>query len=434
MLSFLNSSLYRTKPINDDTSSNTSSNTSSKNKHTNSCYNSSITSYTLESSKHEIKLHNTPPVFEPLKKKNNIKVAFSNESIDKLSSAFSIFFNNEDIKEFNNVVVCIIDVVGFSKWCSNQVPNQVVKVMKNYNTHINNMIEKYQSLTKVELVGDYCMVVGGLDETINRQLCMLDAIQFSTDLLKNIGDIQKLFMNKSIGIRIGIHISNVIGVLFNNPLRFQVYGNDVNICKRLENSAIKNTFHVSLKTILSIDVDSNLSIQIDSNGYRDDCIRDTLIENEYKGVGLQTSFIFHVKKNEILMFSETKSIINKYLQVTSFNSSRKFIPIVGDIQHVFEEMYSFFWEHLVFIILNKDTLKTFTEQLFQFRIWEKNRNSQNILLICDTSIIENHDILKDLCLFIPISEKKDEVMIKIEQLITLNSNLNQQRLSIDLQT
>lgn len=425
MLSYLNSSLYRTNSHNNDTCSNTSTNY----KYSIDSNDSSVTSFTLESSDHEIKLHKNPPVFEPKSKSDkNIKVRFSSESIDNLSTAFSIFFNNEDIKEFNNVVICIIDIVGFSKWCSNQVPNQIVKVMKNYNAHIINLIKKYKSLMKVELVGDYCMVVGGLDETINRQLCILDTIQFATELLRNIVDIQKIFMNKSIGVRIGIHISNVIGVLFNNPLRFQLYSNDVNICKRLENSAIKNTLHISLKTILSIQSHNNFDCPYE------DCIRDTLSENEYKGVGFQPSFIFHVKKKDIMIFSETKSILNKYLQVVSFNSSRNYIPIVGDMQHIFDEMYSFFWEHIIFIILNRETLKSFTDQLFQFRIWEKNRNSQNILVICDTSLVENDDILKDLCIFLPISEKKDEVMVKIEQLITLNSNLKQQRSSLDLQT
>lgn len=419
MLSYLNSSLYRTKVYNDETCSNTSSN------HDRSSFESrdsseTVTSITYESTDNEVKLHKSPPVFDPFKSSDGC----SNESIDNL---FTSSNNKEDIKEFNNVVICIIDIVGFSKWCSNQIPNQIVKVMKKYNSHIGNTIDKYKSLTKVELVGDYCMVVGGLDETINRHLCILETIRFSTELLRKIGIIQKIFMNKSIGVRIGIHISNVIGVIFNNPFRFQLYSNDVNICKKLQNSAIKNTLHISLKTILSIQIDNYKE-------YDDDCIRDTLNENEYKGVGFQPSFIFHVKKKDILIFSETKSILNRYLQVVSFNSSRNYIPIVGDIQHTFVDMYSFFWEHVIFIILNKDTLKKFTDQLFQFRIWEKNRSSQNILVICDTSLLGNDDILKDLCVFVPISEKKDEVMVKIEQLITLNSNLKQQRSSLDLET
>ena len=362
-------------------------------------------------------MHKSPPVFDPSKPPD------IRESIDDLLTALN---DKGDVKEFNNVVICIIDIVGFSKWCSNQIPNQIAKVMRKYNSHIGNIIEKYKSLTKVELVGDYCMVVGGLNETIDRHLCVLETIQFSTELLRKIDIIQKIFMNNSIGVRIGIHISNVIGIIFTNPFRFQLYSNDINICKKLQNSAIKNTLHISLKTILSI--------QVEYDEYDDNCIRDTLNENEYKGVGFQPSFIFHVKKKDILIFSETKSILNKYLQVVSFNSSRNYIPIVGDIEYTFTEMYSFFWEHVIFIILNKDTLKNFTDQLFQFRIWEKNRSSQNILVICDVTLLENDDILKDLCIFVPISEKKDEVMVKIEQLITLNSNLKQSRSSLDLQT
>lgn len=418
MLSYLNSSLYRTKVHNVETCSNTSSNYDSSS-FVSKDSSETETSLTHESTDNEYNLHKSPPVFDPSKSFDRC----SNESIDNLLTTLN---SKEDVKEFNNVVICIINIVGFSKWCSNQIPYQIVKVMKKYNSHIGNTINKFNSLTKVELVGDHCMIVGGLDETLDRNLCILETIQFSTELLRKMKIIHKIFMNNSIGVRIGIHISNVIGVIFNNPFRFQLYSNDVNICKRLQNSAIKNTLHISLKTISSI--------QIDNKEYDDDCIRDTLNDNEYKGVGFQPSYIFHVIIKDILIFSETKSILNRYLQVVSFNSSRNYIPIVGDIQHTFDDMYSFFWEHVIFIILNKQTLKKFTDQLLQFRVWEKNRNSQNILVICDTSSLENDDILKDLCIFVPISDKKDEVMVKIEQLITLNSNLKQKRSSFDLET
>ena len=117
--------------------------------------------------------------------------------------------------------------------------------MSEYNVYLSKVIDKYKSLTKIELVGDCCMV--GLTDNISKNESTLEIIRFAVNVLQNLNEIHKIFTDKHIGLRIGIHISNVFGIMMSNPRRFQLYGNDINVCSRLNLSTIKNTIHISLK-------------------------------------------------------------------------------------------------------------------------------------------------------------------------------------------
>ena len=73
------------------------------------------------------------------------------------------------------------------------------------------------------------MVVGchSNEESANDTNCFT-CIKFAIDLLSHIDTIKKLFRYKYIGLRIGIHLSDVIGLYLDNPKKYQMYGNDIN--------------------------------------------------------------------------------------------------------------------------------------------------------------------------------------------------------------
>ena len=201
-----------------------------------------------------------------------------------------------------NVCICMIDIVGFSSWCSNHIPHVIAKSMIEYNALMCKTIERYYSLKKIELVGDCCMILSGTMDVDYKYSC-LNTIRFAVDILDQLHEIRNIFKSKYIGVRIGIHLSDVIGVYIENPDKYQMFGNDINICSRLESSAKSNTIHISEKTLMCVQ-DLCKSIC----GPCRKCVKGECIKQSYKGVGTKTSYIYYLKSEKaLLLYFDSKS-------------------------------------------------------------------------------------------------------------------------------
>lgn len=220
----------------------------------------------------------------------------------RLSTNFFDFAEKSNVKQeydiMNNVCICMIDIYMFSSWCSNQTPNIIATTMIEYNKLICNTIKKYKNLKKIELVGDSCMIVSGYHNSMDYKSNCLESIRFAVDILKQAKNIQNIFKSKYIGIRIGIHLSDVIGVYIEDPNKYQLFGNDINICSRLESSTKPNTMHISEKTLMVVqDMCNNVC------GPCTKCIKGDCIKQEYKGVGTKTSYIYYLKIEKALFIN-----------------------------------------------------------------------------------------------------------------------------------
>ena len=200
-----------------------------------------------------------------------------------------------------NVCICMIDIVGFSSWCSNHLPNVIAKAMVDYNDWIGNFVEQYESVSKIELVGDSCMLLSGKatdqSETLTESYLTdsyLSMIRMAMDLLEDIESLRNIFKSSKIGIRIGIHVSDVIGIYLKNPYKYQMFGNDINVCSRLERSSIPNTIHISEKTLMCVQNACNTSCGLCSRS-----VKGGVVYQNYKGVGFKTSYQLFLKKNKI---------------------------------------------------------------------------------------------------------------------------------------
>ena len=226
---------------------------------------------------------------------------------DEIKTIPSIISPKSEIVKYdvmNNVCLCMIDIVGFSAWCSNQIPYVIAKSMLDYNAFICNSIKKYEHLKKIELVGDSCMIISGYNENSNYKHNCLNCIRFAVDMIKNVTIIQNIFKSKYIGIRIGVHLSDVIGVYVDEPQKYQMFGNDINICSRLESSTKPNTLHISEKTLMVVqEMCSGQCGQCGKCGKCGPCttcVKGDCIKQEYKGVGTKTSYIYYLKKDKPL--------------------------------------------------------------------------------------------------------------------------------------
>lgn len=291
----------------------------------------------------------------------------------------------DELIEVKQATICMIDICGFSKWCVNRVPNQIVTTMNKYNEFINRLVEQHEGLTKIELVGDCCMVVGGMCSRMDRQLCTQMVVRFSASILQSLNTIRKIFNDMHVGLRIGIHMADVYGIMLKNPRRFQLYSNDINVCSRLESSAIRNTIHISLKTVLS-----NEALMTEFN---DVYVMSPLTEQEYKGVGHVSSHTLHVRRNEILWFDTTLCSIHGHMrEATEFTNAY----VINDIPCLFQKMYSFFWNMVIIHCSSQHTLDTIQHELIAFREWERDREPQMIVVV--TELISKSDhVLSDMC-------------------------------------
>lgn len=358
----------------------------------------------------------------------SIKTVNKNESRRKsmqIDTTFDSSFEDNEHVEIKNATVCIIDICGFSRWCSNQIPYNIVHVMSKYNSFLSKTIDKY-SLTKIELVGDSCMIVGGLIDDTSKTECTLKTIGFAVNILQNIEKIQAIFTDKHIGLRIGIHVSNVFGIMMANPRRFQLYGNDINVCSRLESSALKNTAHISLKTIMATKGLGDFIC-----GPRAHCVRSTLLNEEHKGVGRQQSFIFHVKKRELLWYHNVnmklEQILKKFNEVEVKNTK-----VIHDIPSISESMYSFFWDHVIIFIDEKKMLDEMTTLINDFRLWEKRRLSQNVTVVISSDL--NSACFQDLCTVVTFDTEQsvDFLSTTLKKIIEENRNIDESRSALEL--
>jgi class 3 adenylate cyclase len=229
----------------------------------------------------------------------------------KNNSKTSIEIDDDNLKYdlLTNVCICMIDIVGFSSWCSNHLPNVIARAMVEYNDWIGKFVEKYDCVNKIELVGDSCMLVSGTVTKTGESLTdsYLSMIRMAVDLLEDLVSFRNIFKSPKIGIRIGIHVSDVIGIYLNNPYKYQMFGNDINVCSRLENSSIPNTIHISEKTLMCVQNACNTSC-----GPCSRCVKGCVIYQNYKGVGFKTSYQLFLKKKEICILN-TNALFTKYI-------------------------------------------------------------------------------------------------------------------------
>jgi class 3 adenylate cyclase len=197
----------------------------------------------------------------------------------------------KDYDAMKNCCVCMIDIVGFSSWCKYRKPHEIATSMILYNELISSLICKYTNIVKIELVGDCCMLI--CIDPCTRTNCST-MILFGIDMILCMQkDINRIFVSNKIGVRIGIHLSDLIGIYIDDPLKYQLFGNDINICSRLESSTICNTLHISHKTIK----------YVNEKVYNSTCIKGPLIQQQYKGVGIKSSHILFLKKNKNLLIN-----------------------------------------------------------------------------------------------------------------------------------
>ena len=141
-------------------------------------------------------------------------------------------------RRHDNVAILFCDVAGFTQYCNQHPPEEVL-------SHLQNMVEHFEDLTlkhgleKIKTIGDAFMATAGLltpaeNPTLNSVKCGLDMIAGLDHL------------NSPWKVRVGIHIGPVMaGVVGRRTFVFDVWGDTVNTAERIEGNGIPGRVTVS---------------------------------------------------------------------------------------------------------------------------------------------------------------------------------------------
>lgn len=268
--------------------------------------------------------------------------------------------------EYNDVSICLIDIVNFSKWCRRYSAKDVVKSMTLYNTLINKHLEEFDSLTKIELVGDSCLIVGGMDR-LNEESTrthVRDMILFCKRLLQSNMKVD-VFESELVSLRIGIHIGDVFGTFMENPFKFQMYGNHINTTSRLESSSFPGVIHVSDK-VMSI-LRKHPTMEALDYGIT--------TTKQFKGTGEIDCAYLTIVSHSVLVIDDMKCrqcIISQHLR------TNRDVEFCSDFELGIEMLKSQIYD---IVVIGFEHPNKFVEKLRTFRVWETTHRAhmQNII-------------------------------------------------------
>lgn len=145
-------------------------------------------------------------------------------------------------KRVDDVCILFSDIVKYSELCNKQDTHSVLVMLDDIYKKYDEKLEKYESLQKIENIGDCYFVTSLLDKHYDKRLDtsgLEDVINFANSIIR-------LANLKDLDVRVGIHYGSVsVGIIGKNIPRFAVVGKNVNVAARLESTCDTNKVQIS---------------------------------------------------------------------------------------------------------------------------------------------------------------------------------------------
>lgn len=148
---------------------------------------------------------------------------------------------------FPDVTVLFADIVGFTKLSAHVAPRDLVIVLNEIFSTLDQLAEKH-GLEKIKTLGDAYMVVGGLPTPRPDHA---EAIaEMALDIQREIAPFFKLERDdKPLRVRVGIHTGPVVaGVIGTRKFSYDLWGDTVNTASRMESHGLGGRIQVSVTT------------------------------------------------------------------------------------------------------------------------------------------------------------------------------------------
>eukprot|EP00934_Nitzschia_sp_Nitz4_P003459 Nitzschia sp. Nitz4//scaffold506_size4488//37//3349//NITZ4_009244-RA/size4488-snap-gene-0.0-mRNA-1//-1//CDS//3329553613//3449//frame0 len=152
---------------------------------------------------------------------------------------------------FLECTVMFADIAGFTAWSSMREPSQVFTILETLYGAFD-QIAKTRKVLKVETVGDCYVAASGIPDYRRDHAVVM--VRFARDILAKMVSLTKE-LEVSLGpdtgdlsLRIGVHSGPVTGgVLRGERSRFQLFGDTMNVCSRVESTGTAGRIQLSVE-------------------------------------------------------------------------------------------------------------------------------------------------------------------------------------------
>ena len=180
------------------------------------------------------------------------------------------------------VSVLMCDIVGFTAWCADAPPIQVIECLSAYFQVIDDLAEQI-GVYKVETIGDGYQAICGHNNEEDHSERMAT---FALAIRDTIPQMQRIFNNDSFNVRVGINSGPIVtGVIRADRPRWQLFGDTVNYASRMESTGEPGKVQVSRSTYDLLNLGAKFELE-----------RRGLIR--VKGKGEQETFWLNGRKSE----------------------------------------------------------------------------------------------------------------------------------------
>jgi class 3 adenylate cyclase len=132
-------------------------------------------------------------------------------------------------RRHDNVAVLFADIVGFTNFCENREPDEVVGHLQDLSLAFESVAVQHD-VEKIKTIGDSFMAAAGL--TVPSETPVLNCVQCGLEMLKAGRD-----LSSGWNMRIGIHVGPVIaGIIGHQRFSYDLWGDTVNTASRIESN------------------------------------------------------------------------------------------------------------------------------------------------------------------------------------------------------
>lgn len=141
--------------------------------------------------------------------------------------------------QYENVIVLFADIVDFTRFSSKRKPDEVVRVLDDIFSELDDLAERY-GLEKIKTIGDAYMVVAGLPHPQPDDPERI--IHFALEINRMLGTRSDVPFQMRIGIHSGPVVAGVIG---KRKKTYDLWGDTVNTASRMESTGEPGLIHMS---------------------------------------------------------------------------------------------------------------------------------------------------------------------------------------------
>ncbi len=156
--------------------------------------------------------------------------------------------NQTIAKKFPNITVLFTDIVGFTKMSDGMTAEQVVTMLNKMVTLFDERAKR-EGIEKIKTIGDAYMAATGFTEEPDNDGA-LRMVHFAIGLMEDVRRFNETSPAK-VQIRLGINTGNLVaGVIGKSKFIYDIWGDTVNVARRMESTGEPMKIHVTETTYL----------------------------------------------------------------------------------------------------------------------------------------------------------------------------------------